>query len=1591
MTNPYITSPLYIAQVNPSSGRYVRAFFFLGTVPKAVLAAAKRGRPRGSDPRQLEWTPADGSVLRSHYGQHWRDLLTAEDPPASDTGGLASRQTVSFFGSDAGSDPLEIVGGATLDDEDVGGLNFGDLKLLDNVEEQGSVTSTQRSTAAIEWPALIPSPPVFLDIAVYPEDTVRDLMLKLTAASGVPTYRQHLFYYVNEEGPTIPYRATVDGAPIVVNWRSLARAGPVAFEAKLAPGKKAPKDRARTKWQHQNSHSTTVAGLSIDPRHEGRREGIRIEARDVFTTLSPVPGVRVTRAYYADLFTVLPPLGAPERPHDGLASVLKDSYQFDLLYFGALLLYWPQLSLDAASLALTEPDRLSTIYPTLEPDPAALRSRFATEREVADLAASWRGGTQSRSTRAMTAVTAATVRVRPDTARMRVAVRNVFDWVRTTPVMPAIVARFDVESTLFETAVFETAALADMRGGRVPVLTTKRHVSSFGPRSATTVDWFTGRLPRRDSVAFAIARSDSRQDAPCVGALCRVPYAFMTAYADGRYDVSADWREDDRVSFEAIATEISSTVSPLVAEINAMGAAAFPIGGSLPMPLGRNNSKDDSATTKSVGGTLSLGGITVSAFWPHALPTASFRELKNRFRRYEKAGIVTVRGLQQAGAYTFSFRKGIIAYDSRLVGGMSFQNQFSWLTDAAAAAHWSSVFHGRTVRIFHRSTDLRVEILAADNLAEFELIRRYVFSFLDSLLVGGDRLRTVDDTLSKAAPRKFPEQGALSNTHQQLGPATQRLRRLQERDPNLFDLKKYGPDATVYSVLCQSGRQPSIYNTSEAARLPAKRRDALVRYWNFTENAPAFYECADPRYPYLSFRAGQHPLGYFLPCCKMTRAPPGSRAALANEQAAQLRNGPLETRSATTTAEDAATSITELDNDVDASTSRHVLTYGKAIPPGRIADVPREVSEGLFLDAMPEPYKLLLVGVEQTAPGVTDAGFAYSIAYIAGEGDTSADDVLRDLANAAASMGDTYYALGGGAGARFESAGALSDAILGAFVRRDLDFSIFGPGGELANEWPEILAELVRYTYGIEIVRLVDADGTGSVSLEATASAAQELLGTPHVHVALVAVGPNGTYPLAALDPKFFLRAPLSQRWMAARRTFGGEPRDSAQIVDQVAAVVRRVLEWRSPLGWQLPLEQKEGSTENKRSSYTQAPNMPPTLDLIRRFASASAIKIELYLANMCGLCYGVIISTPEGKSYLPVQYSIYPLDGDTPIEFGPRPEISLPLSGLEYAINALNNHIRKAAEPFATIGQNAVTNIIDADGQVIGFCEMVSGVPLYYFHDVSRQGAKVVLGATPRSGKDILFPYSSRDIDAAIKSYLSSTPEPNEDGARVKDLASTALARNRLYRLFLAEFSATLRADKNTKVRAALAEAIVNTKFDSAASMATLRGQLSGLLGGHPEDLLAVRDVVVRALEDGSDPKKTIIRSLDSSSFAFDRKTLVRLKSLRSHDEVVSALRTLMAPRITVTPLGSNPVAHQPSHIFVSCSETSSVPSEQCSGRRLVVPAERIDDFYDILAADVRNPGKEGLLSALSAGVFDPLDFQRRPDEHLTVVLGAR
>ena len=1517
--NPYEAAPLYIAEVDPATGLVTRAFYFLGTAPAAVLAAARRARASTGDARRPEWTVADGATLRGFYGGRWRDLLTPEDPPAPDplTELRTSTRAPTFF-----------TGGR-------GDLDFGALDELDDVEAAapGATAAAPgvppREVAISNWANhswnLAAGLPVYTDLAVYAEDTIFDLRLKLRVAAGVPLYRQHLFYYVNEEGPAVPYRLTLDGAPVLADWRALGRGA-----ARPAAG------------------TTVVAGVAVDPRFEERREGIRVEALDTFTLLGPVPGVRVTRVYYVDLFTVIPPLGSAERPNDSLAAVLRDRYQFDLLYYGGLLRYWPQLSPDACSVALSEPSRLAAAYPALDPDPTALRARFVAERTAANRALAWRPLTAG--SRQTTAVTAATVRVAPAAARMRVAVRNVFDWIPTGGGVAAVRAQFDVG--------LPDGAEAQHSGGLTPVVATKRHVSSFNPRAAPAIDKFVGRPPLSGSVTYALARheSASASGVPASGfANQPIPYAYLTVHADGRTEASADWREDDRVGFEAVTAEIATIVGPTLGAINAMGAAAFPIGGALAPP----------------GQVLTaLGAITVSAFWPHALTAAAFREVKDRFRAYEKAGIVGIRGLQQAGAYTFNFRRGVVAYDPRLAdrAGGEHQNQYARLTDNNVAPRWAAAFQGRAVRVFHRATDLRVEVIGADSLAEFELIRRYVFSFLDSLTVGADRIRA-------QAADATPAAGGL-------------LRRLQERDPNLFDLKKYNPGATVYSVLCQSGRQPLIHSEAELAAMGVKRRAALVQYWNFTEAAPAFYECPDPKFPHLSFRAGQHPLGYCLPCCKKTRPPSASRAALVNKGCLALHAAPGGHREATLAraavsltdegSEEAAAAAAAADAAADAAASRHVLTYGKPIPAGRISDPPREVGEGLFFGALPTPLHLYLVGVEQSAPAVPNAGFAYSLAFAIGLGDDTADEVLSELAELAAEMGDTFYALGNGGGAAFSSARDLAGAILGAFVRRDADLSPLGPGGAAADTWPYILADLARHAYGVEVVMIADPVGGGSAVVEAAPAAAAAITAAAAAgarpRIALLAVGPSGTYPLAALDAKFYLRVSPSDRWMAARRTFGGPAEDGDEfarlqgpadlITDRIADIIRDVLAPRQPV---------------------RGPPQATGIDLgvVTRWANAlpagSAFAVVMRLVNLHNLCYGVLIRGPLGLAYIPVHHSAYPVDGTAAL-FGPRPAGAMPAAALAAVVASLNGYIAGASEPYAPVERTAA--IVNAEGQVTGFISsLAGGEPLHFFHDAAE--GKDELPPIAYSPGAVRFPYDSREVDTAIIALLR--------GAREADLpaAAAAAARNRLYRLFLAEFSAVLRAERNEAIRGQLAAVLKMTRYESAESVAALRRRLVEILRDYPDDLQTVRGAVARAyITAPQDPGGAALSAVTATSFTFDRQTMARLRALDSHGETASALRSLMAER--VAPAADAPGAL--ANMYVSCAEASALHSGPglCVGRRLAVPAERLDDFYDILAADARNPSKAGLLAAISAGVLDPLDFIRRPGERLEITLSG-
>ena len=63
--------------------------------------------------------------------------------------------------------------------------------------------------------------PAWLDVAAYPEDTVADIRVKIYAATGVPPYRQHIFYTTGDGILRVPYNFYVEGVPVLVDARRM--------------------------------------------------------------------------------------------------------------------------------------------------------------------------------------------------------------------------------------------------------------------------------------------------------------------------------------------------------------------------------------------------------------------------------------------------------------------------------------------------------------------------------------------------------------------------------------------------------------------------------------------------------------------------------------------------------------------------------------------------------------------------------------------------------------------------------------------------------------------------------------------------------------------------------------------------------------------------------------------------------------------------------------------------------------------------------------------------------------------------------------------------------------------------------------------------------------------------------------------------------------------------------------------------------------------------------------------------------------------------------------------------------------------------
>lgn len=1248
--------------------------------------------------------------------------------------------------------------------------------------------------------------------------------------------------------------------------------------------------------------------LKIDHSLEASKNTIRIESYDSFITVVSEFGL-IRRSYYVDLFAAM----------DGIPHDATDKYIMNNMYYGCLIKLYPHLDIDSLILALTEPRRMSIQFPRLEPNYKELVEKFKMREEIDEMALSWEDRLAENAKRSPIAVIAASIRIMPE-IKTRVNVRNIFDNVALDKLIMAAYGRFDVDTSGFTNDNFAP----DVRNGDITaVIAYKRHACTFQSKHMKSVDWFISRKYNKNCVNFAISKAVN------VAASKSLTYTLLSIHYDGYIEAMGDWKEDDRKDFISASKELIGAVSPIISMVNTMGPAVFPIGSIL---------YSDNCT---------LGDITVVAFWPHRMSPTSFKELKSRLRQFEIAGYITIHGVQQIGSYSFYFSRGVINYYEENVeedDQSAFTNQYSKYFNDQAMYKWMMTYSGRLIRITHRTTDVKVEFIGMDNMNEFEIIKRYVFSFLDSLISGPNKIK-IDKTDTQ---KNTPVEG------------NQRLKRLQEKDPELFDLKKHDADATVYSVLCQSNRQPTIYDDVDLKAMSAKERSLLTKYWNFTTKSPAFYSCPDKHFPHISFRPGQHPLGYCLPCCK-------KMASAVKSKARTIDNKCLENPEGTFMAK-------EKQSAEESIFSRHVLAYGKEISVGRISEPPQEVRDSLFLSAIPAPYGLYVVGVEQQTPAVTNAGFAFSLAHLLAEDGEPIENVLLSLAELAKNMGDTFHSVGGGAAAVFDSADDLAYEIINTFVKRSSNFSQFGHGGAAFESWPDILCDLARHAYGVEIVILADYYNNGQITIEASNESVSNITGRGASSqreppgIILLLHNEAGTFPLVLLNPKYYLKYELEDRWQYCRRVFDYDTTGDA-IPDGIASIIYDAL--------MLSIDDLQDIKS-------------PDLTTMLKFVEKSKYKIESRLVDIHNRCYGVVLIAPNDSKqyiYFPLRHSPYPLDG-TPTVFDRRADYKYLREPLMECVAAFNKFAKANTERCGEI--NELKPILLNNKKLIGFVSDTNP-PLYFLHDPVEYKEEVDFD------KILNFPYNPSEIDQEILNYMrsestavnDSTLDEVESGElQLKRRANMSKLRNNLYRLFLAEFSFLVKNEKNVELRnKKLYPIFRKSKFKSHNDITELKEALSDLLQDFIVDIKTIRHIILKHYKH-EDAAELIIEDCEKTKFEFDNILLNTLRKLPAK-EAEALLRERMKDSYT-TEGEYSPDTEL--NIFTACRETTAIKNTQnhcSSSKKIIIPKDRINDLISILLMDIRNVSKMGLLSAATSGIFDELKFIKRPQEYLTIKIG--
>jgi hypothetical protein len=979
----------------------------------------------------------------------------------------------------------------------------------------------------------------------------------------------------------------------------------------------------------------------------------------------------------------------------------------------------------------------------------------------------------------------------------------------------------------------------------------------------------------------------------------------------GSYKIKSKWKESHNFNFEMIYNHIKMYIVPVLEKINNFKHMVS----NLPLTI---ISSDNSI----------ISSINSSINWKFTLSKIKFQNVKILFNKYVDAGILIKNFSTLSQSYDFYFVKGMHKYDTTRYKMVNFnQNQFQYLSDANSKNRYHNlIMKQKKISIFHRFSDVKIEF-SGINEQEYGTIYTHILRFLESI------------------PRT-------QGTNELV--VTKKLKRLKEKDPALYEFKKTKGPNVVYSKLCQQQKQPIVFNQ------PGKNR---VKFWNITTDEPAYYECPNPKYPYINFITHAHPDKYCIPCCY--KLPPSTNEKDKKYKVYKTCMSEKKFVNAKTT----------------AVKSRYVVSYGKDIEVGRISKLPENTLEPLFYDTFSvnsngiddecsKDMGYYIFGVPQHVQNVSNVGFLFTISHSIGKNVLDFVSETIKLINKKKEIWTTL--LHGEILVYFKGLDDMVNEMYNTFIGTSL--STF-------DRWNELFINITRIYWHISIIHFIDEGGDESNIYLNIPSYIQYFDDYKTTNKHLIIIERDKTFnPMYVIFKDIFFK-----HGKIHAKLFDY----SSQLITEIHKLAKHTI---------------------KRNKSRDAID----LHLIKWFVKNSKYNIVKQYINGSDFCYGVLLKhIPEKKIkpfytkgvtynekdyaelvatftqqnkkkgtlfYFPIKESFYVFD-KTPITFDLVTSNNIAkLEVLTKFTDSLNSFIKEISKIKLATNQ-LLYPVIEIEiwllfnGMVIGYKNNSINI---FIKPIAKNNALKMA-----KKKFIQLKYHPHMINTIIH---DNQPPIND---RRTLLLAKSLYNKYLHSIVIIELINIMNKQRNNSVRDR-----IKSLVKKITCMDPQLKELKNVLLQYPDDFTTIKKhFILYSSPSYFDKKNTafpflikkkihkndILNIIDSSVFSFDKKMFTVFKKM-DHTTLKKKLYSVLSAVV----VHSDPDLKNFPNVINLCD--ASIP--YCKNKKLLISKKKLDNVIETLAADILNPVKSKYIfnPMFITTTVDYFKFIIRENEYITV-----